>query len=493
MLKGSDAVWSLTDENVTYGFQGANLNLGSTLTINYYAVAKDGFKVQFTMNGKTREVDGVLDSNLDMYRYAFDGINPQCMNDIIDAVLLDANGNVVDEKLGYSVRTYCNNKANSSMADNNFTTMIKQEALIKLLADTLNYGAEAQKYRDYKTDTLANSELWVIQNQSSFKKPQGVANLKGNQNTEGQIKSAGLSISNVNKLYFRLILNNPDVVVNLNGNVIDRQSLEYNNANGTYVLYTQDLTATEFDKVFTLTLSLNGQTISSLKYNVKAYVEAKCESATVGGIVKALNNYGDSATYYTKAINENLDLDFDLGFGENFTDNVVPYNSSNFDYVVTPYDTDWYVPSDWYTDMYFIGDDHGGQALAFVVDRNAIGSESWESVALNIRPYVKAGTYNISFRYKTVGLEGNISVAIRQNVGTVYTYNGGFNVSDPNGWVEVNLTVTITEHDLAQTALNFCFHTMTLHKGVYDANGVLKLKAVDEGYVAIDDFQIIPN
>ena len=467
VLKGADAKWNINDVSITYCFKGATLNIGSTLSINYYAKTNGNYKVKFTMNGREYQSNAVFDEKEQLYKFTFSGVNPQCMNDIIDAVLLDEYGNIIDEYNGYSVRAYCNSLA-SKTATELEQTVIQYNAMLKLLADTLNYGAEAQKYREYKTDTLANSELWVIQNQSSFKKPQGVANLKGNQNTEGQIKSAGLSISNVNKLYFRLILNNPDVVVNLNGNIIDRQSLEYNNANGTYVLYTEELTATQFDKVFTLTLSLNDQTISSLEYNVKAYVEAKYESASVGKIVKALNSYGDSAVYYVKAINNQLDLDFDLGFDELLTDNVIPNLASTFE-VTSPEAVGWYVPTNWNTTLSLVDDGNGGQALAFTT------GESWDSAAFNIQPYVKAGTYTVSFRYKVIG-EVGFAATLRYNQGINHPFNEYVTPVGDGVWGEFVGTITITENDTYQTSLDFCMHSIS-----------------GSGWICIDDFQIIPN
>ena len=85
-------------------------------------------------------------------------------------------------------------------------------------------------------------------------------------------------MSNVNKIYFRINLNSPDVIVTLNGNVIDRKDLTEDA--GSYLVYTEGLMATEFDKIFTLALTKNGKEISSIQYNVKAFIEAKYLSAS---------------------------------------------------------------------------------------------------------------------------------------------------------------------------------------------------------------------
>ncbi len=451
--------------NQKYQFEGATLDLGATLTINYYAKADAGYKVQFTMNGKTRTVDGDYDSKMGLYKFAFTGINPQCMNDIVDAKLLDANGQEIDSYNGYSVRQYCNNMASTTAKENNFT-QVQHNAMLRLLADTLNYGAEAQLYQNYKTNTLANSEPWVMQNESSFKIPQGIKEVKGNQDTDGQIKSASLSISNVNNIYFRLVLNSEDVVITLNNKVIDRSQLKLDD-DGTYLLYTEDLTATQFDKEFKLVLSKNGQEISNARYNLKAFVQSKHASESVGGISKALSNYGDSAVYYIKAISKDLDLDFDLGYGELLTDNVIPELASTFDYAISPEAVDWFVPAGWNTTMSFVDDGNGGKALAFTI------GESYESAMFNIAPYVKPGKYAVSFRYKVIG-EATFNTTIRMDVNTPHpSFDNIVQPVGNNVWGKFNETFTLSEND-AYNSLDFCMH------GIFGS-----------GTICIDDFTVV--
>jgi hypothetical protein len=176
----------------------------------------------------------------------------------------------------------------------------------------LVYGAAAQDYMDYNTDNLADSSNWVNDYKSSFTVPTGVKNITGNTDKNNKIKAASLHFSNVNKIYFRLILTDENVKVLLNGLEINRASLE-KQKDGTYLLYTKDLKATEFDKVFTLTLvDASGKELSKAEYNVNAYIQAKYESQSVGTIVKALNNYGVSAkndqrSFATNDGNFNLD------------------------------------------------------------------------------------------------------------------------------------------------------------------------------------------
>ena len=448
-----------------YKFEGATLDLGTTLSINYYAKAAADYKAQFTMNGKQQVVDAEYDSKMGLYKFAFTGINPQCMNDIVDAKLLDANGNEIDSYNNYSVRQYCNNMASTTAKENGFTE-VQHKAMLTLLADTLNYGAQAQLYKEYKADNLVNNEPWVKEYESSFKVPQGIKKISGNQDPSDYIYAAGLSISNVNNVYFRIVLNSENVVITLNNKIVNKAQLEKGD-DGTYLLYSEELTATQFDKVFNLVLLKNGQEISSIRYNVKAFIQSKHASATVGGISKALNNYGDSAVYYLKAINNDLDLDFDLGFDLEFTDNVIPNLSGTFDEAISPEAVDWFVPAGWNTTMSLVDDGNGGKALAFTV------GESYESAMFNIAPYVKPGKYAISFRYKVIG-EASLYAAVRVDRGAgALTNIGTVQYVGNNVWGKFTETFTLSENE-QYNSLDFCMD------GIYGS-----------GTICIDDFTVV--
>ena len=439
-----------------YKFEGATLDLGTTLSINYYAKAAADYKAQFTMNGKTQVVDAEYDSKMGLYKFAFTGINPQCMNDIVDAKLLDANGNEIDSYNNYSVRQYCNNMASTTAKENGFTE-VQHKAMLTLLADTLNYGAQAQLYKEYKADNLVNNEPWVKEYESSFKVPQGIKKISGNQDSSDYISAAGLSISNVNNVYFRLVLNSENVVITLNNKVVNKAQLEKDD-DGTYLLYSEELTATQFDKVFNLVLLKNGQEISSIRYNVKAFIQSKHASATVGGISKALNNYGDSAVYYLKAINNDLDLDFDLGFDLEFTDNVIPNLSGTFDEAISAQAVGWSTLGG--IPLNLVDDDKGGKALSFNFSGDP--NQNYYAPTFNLAPYVKSGTYTLSFRYKVTGAMTSFNTTIR-DAGWTPGYSGfDYQIAlfEENVWYKFSDTFTVTANDPNQ-ALYFCMHVLT--------------------------------
>ena len=71
---------------------------------------------------------------------------------------------------------------------------------------------------------------------------------------------------------------------------------------GVYRLKTNGLKATEFDKVYEMALSYNGETVATLSYSVNAYAYAMAGGATSNQLMKdlalALYRYGASAEAY---------------------------------------------------------------------------------------------------------------------------------------------------------------------------------------------------
>ena len=109
-------------------------------------------------------------------------------------------------------------------------------------------------------------------------------------------------MSNVNKLYFKMALTD-EVKVKLNGTELNKNTFT-KNSDGTFTLYTKDIKATQFNSVFTLELVKGNETISTVNYNVNAYVQSKYNAEGLENIVKALSNYGKSASAYLKALTD---------------------------------------------------------------------------------------------------------------------------------------------------------------------------------------------
>ncbi len=300
-----------TPTPVTGTIKGASVDIGATLTINYFAEAStDDVKMRFTSSsGKVTEVNGIIDEQMGCYMFAYEGINPQCMNDNIKAELVYGE-EVLDTKENYSVRNYCENQKNRSaeslgLAEKEF------ECLKTLMADMLVYGSASQEYKNYNTSNLVDSAEWVSEYKSTFEVPAGVRIITGNKDTDNQVTAVGVNMANVNKIYFKIKFTD-DITVKINDKEIDKSTLAKND-DGIYLLYSDGIKATQFDKIFTLQLLKDGKEITKVEYNVNAYIQAKYETPSVQKIVKALSNYGVSANNYQDALKDNnFDLEDDI-------------------------------------------------------------------------------------------------------------------------------------------------------------------------------------
>ena len=449
---------SISAENEATGtIKGATLNIGSSLTIDYYAdfnVDAKNVSMRFTSSsGRITKVNGVYDDAQKMYKFSYTGINPQCMTDEISAELL-YNDTVLAKKEGYSVKTYCDNLSKKTAEDLGYTS-VQFDAFIRLMADMLVYGSEAQKYKNYNTDNLADSSAWVESLASEFLKPAGVKNISGNADANNRVTALGVNMSNVNKVYFKLKLTD-DVTVALNGKNIDRSDL-IDNGEGLLVLYSDGIKATGFDDVYTLTLTKAGTVISTVNYNVNAYVVSKYNSENVGDIVKALSNYGLSAEKYVKAIKAQTEGgDFDLEdedvLTEEVSKNLIPYKASTFEGATSVSNAGWSnVGSPTLT---IVNDEVHGNYL-----KNVPPSD-YSTALYDISPYIKeAGEYTISFDYMVEGsseqktpFNGVIrtggKTSFAQSGNGTYGGTGTADIIENGQWYTFTTTVKVLEEDL---------------------------------------------
>ncbi len=140
---------------------GVVVNLGGDISMKYYVELGSGvdiqdvaLKTEYLGNVKYLTVDKTEDDqpvmNLIYYVFTLEGITPQCMGDDIDAELY-VGETKVDEKLDYSVKDNLVSVYDGS-----------SDATKQLIIDTLEYGAAAQVYRDYKTDALVTDGVDFI-------------------------------------------------------------------------------------------------------------------------------------------------------------------------------------------------------------------------------------------------------------------------------------------------------------------------------------------
>ncbi len=290
----------VNDKNI---IKGATLDIGSTLTINYFADLDDAHKdavLKVTRNDATVELNGVYDEEYGMYKFAYTGINPQCMVDNVSASLV-FDGEVISEKAEYSVKNYFAN-IKASDATKLGITDAQYNALIALANDTLIYGREAQKHMNYNLTELATDGFtWITEDVTTLATPNELFKSVTNTDANNKVASATLNISNTVKVLYRVKLANKNLTVKVNG--VEAELVATGNANE-YLVYSEALKATDFNKAYTITITDGANEISKVVYSVNdyiAYIAAKGETSSLYNVVKALNNYGISAVAFKNA------------------------------------------------------------------------------------------------------------------------------------------------------------------------------------------------
>lgn len=412
---------------ITGEFKGATLNLGSTFTLDYYVTSSvDVSELQMkfiSSSGRVTTASGEYDSAMKMYKFSYTEINPQCMTDTINAELYYGETKLA-EKLDYSVKAYCENQIKKTAKDLGYNA-IQFKAFRTLLANMLIYGGASQQYKDYNVEMLANTSSWIAVYQGTFGVPSYVKTISGNKDDANKVKSVGLRMANANKIYFKLVLTD-DVTITLNGELVSKSSLK-KNADGTYMLYTEDVKATEFDKVYTVALTKGNSVISEVSYNVNAYIASKYQEANVADIVKALHNYGASAEAYKKAMLSSEGGDFDLNEEDDLTTayNYIPALQSNLN--EAPLGTS--LPANWggmggnAITVSVVEDGYTGNCIHVKYPEN--NTYNYYTAQLDLKPYItKFGAYEISFKYKVKGATGTMSAfygAVRTDSQTSFT------------------------------------------------------------------------
>ncbi len=278
---------------------GANVNLGGDISMKYYVEIGSGLTIEqvkikalFLGEERTIEVDRDSDENPvkkdNYYVFTLTDIPPQCMGDLIDAQLIH-NGNALtcrdSNKLGYSVKQNLVNIYNDS----------DDEALKQLIIDTLEYGAAAQMYQNYKTDALVTagdladaiaadtdadieetSYTYTGSTDAMYLAPEGVT----------------VHFNHANSLVFKFAL--PENF----GFTVDGAT-SVSQTVGEYRTVSLPIAPTDFCKDVVLVL---GDGIVTVKYSINAYCwgikNNEDSSDEMKDLAKALYNYGLSAHNY---------------------------------------------------------------------------------------------------------------------------------------------------------------------------------------------------
>ena len=230
------------------------------------------------------------------------------MGDTITATLYATYGDGVYEgaTLNYSVALYCTRMLNNSAVVNNAA----YAELRTLLVDLLNYGAAAQNYTCYKTDSLVNKDLteaqkaWGTSTTPELTSKTAITNRI--QSPVAGWKTAILVLDD--SVTIHLIFSATDVSgmsmkittdANPEGWVISQEDFVYDSENNYYYVDFGELHAGQMRQCIYATVYSGDTAVShTLRYSIESYAAsfaANTDYPTVADLVKAMMRYGDAA------------------------------------------------------------------------------------------------------------------------------------------------------------------------------------------------------
>ncbi len=277
-----------TTDDAKLKVDAATLSLSTNLGVYFYAdkasldnydsftmITADG-KVTISPAEKTQKIGDV-----EYYEFRYLNINPAKLGDDIQVRIRGIKNN--SEYLGayqtYSVKQYCINK---------LTNDATSEQLKEVCKAILNYGAEAQKLENYKTDALVNVGYEANLDDITW------------ENDEYEIDTNVLSSASLT-LGTTITVNYEFVNALEAGNTVTikygkngAKTYTYTAEGGEKVLSFSQMRASEL--AYSMVISVNDGAEST--YSVAAYADAHKNNATYGSIVKAMMGYINAVGAY---------------------------------------------------------------------------------------------------------------------------------------------------------------------------------------------------
>ena len=249
---------------------GASVDVGSDLTMNFYVDDEKltAPKMTFTMDGETVTVETKNAEGA----FAFEGVPPHCMTEIITANLYDGDKLIATKE--YSVQKNIQDLLNGGA----LTADQKQ-----FVSNMLHYGDAAQNYKG-NNDVLATEGVENLLAATTELPTKSDVAISGTVTDVAYFKSANVWFDNVNKLIvkFNELPENAKLLVN--GTEVSFDGVSY---------MTDGILASDFGKIYNFTIANEqGEELQTLTYSVNSYVYAKKDSATMQELVTALYNYG---------------------------------------------------------------------------------------------------------------------------------------------------------------------------------------------------------
>jgi hypothetical protein len=279
--------------------QGAQVTLNDDIIFRYTVVlGEDAINptATFTVNGETTAAEGVQNVG-GAYVFSFDGITPKMLGDEFDFAVTATSKSLknttvtVAEKTGYTVKAYLEELLVMGGVDAKTKTLV---------VDLLNYGAAAQTYANYKTETLANVDLTAEQKAfaTTFDETKAQSVLAVQNAETVSFTGARLWLDSQVNVGFRIALANDvdkaEVTVKVtvggveHGDVTVTENME---------IVVNGLSATQFNQTILVKVLIDGvETGATCAYSVNTYVARTYAAGNVNAdLAKALYCYGASA------------------------------------------------------------------------------------------------------------------------------------------------------------------------------------------------------
>ena len=293
--------WSFTYTDTETGIQSVSVAVGSDFTLRVRSLVPEGAEplMRFTREGVPTVRQGVYDASTETYLFSFPGINTQCMTDPIIIELL--NGSEAVQTKTFTIKGYADSLKMIEAEAIGFTD--KQKArLDTLLADMLRFGAEAQLYKNYRTDDLADAPSWVGECKTvTDEVPASVKRVLISGTTDDKILGATLYIDNTIRIKVVAQASLADRVVFTHGAYNDTVMLaDAVLSGGRYEALSRNINAISLDDTFIISLMNGTDVLSQVSYSAFSYAASKWNDSELGGLVRTMYYYGRSAGLYVE-------------------------------------------------------------------------------------------------------------------------------------------------------------------------------------------------
>ena len=296
-------VWETELENVE---QSVSVTVSDSLTLNYKIKVPDicgattGTLVS-EMRGESvtlTEADVTVDEE-GRFVFAAQEVTPQYMTETVAltfTVYNAADERTLTRQIEYSVREYCEN-----LLINNYDV-----ALRSALIDLLNYGAEAQKYVNANTDSLASANVSAYQGLATGFDASGATDVLA-VNQGGSVTFTAVNLVLEEKVVARAKFTTTASVENLTASATigggAATALEIKPwDDATYCIELSDIAPTQYKDTIIFAVSYNGSVNAQCRYSVNSYVARMYNDTNCGSLVKALYSYGVGVSAYATSL-----------------------------------------------------------------------------------------------------------------------------------------------------------------------------------------------